>query len=217
MQRLARMRLNRWAFLFLFVSMMVSGDWAQTKKPPLVGYVYCASDKPEHSVPVFLDPCLKFPVGNISCGEKLDVVSESGLWLKVVNSDGITRFIKSGAASQKPEQFMPLDIEAGPAPVCKAPTEPDRAENHPPSQVFAPGPDYPPSARLAKKEGYVSIGLVVGIDGVPHDVRVVSSTDKDFDAKAIEAVQRWRLKPALKDGQPVEWPIEVIVNFHLYH
>jgi TonB family protein len=216
MQPFARMRLSRWAILFLFVSTIVSGDWAQTKKPKLVGYVYCASDKSEHSVPVFLDPCQKFPVGNISCGEKLDVVSQSGEWLKV-NSGGITRFIKSVGASQKPDEFVPLDIEAGPTPVCKAPAELDRAKNHPPRIAFSPEPDYPPSARLSKKEGSVSIGLVVGTDGVPHDVRVVSSSDKDFDTKAIETVQRWRFLPALKEGQPVEWPLEVWVDFHLSH
>ncbi|MGA1987269.1 MAG: energy transducer TonB [Candidatus Sulfotelmatobacter sp.] len=214
MQPFARMRLSRWAFLFLFVSAMVSGDWAQTKKPPLVGYVYCASDKPEHSVPVFLDPCLRATVGNISCGEKLDVLSQSGEWLKVVNSGGVTRFMKSGGVSQKPDEFVPLDIEAGPAPVCKAPPS---SGIHPPSAVFTPEPDYAPSARLAKKEGSVLIGLVVGIDGVPHDVKVVSSLDKDLDAKAIEAVQRWRFKPALKNGEPVEVPIKVNVDFHLYH
>ena len=63
----------------------------------------------------------------------------------------------------------------------------------------------------------MSIGLVVGIDGVPHEVRVVSSTDKDFDANAIAAVQRWRFKPAQKNGQPVEVPIEVQIAFHLGH
>jgi TonB family protein len=214
MQPFARMRLNRWAFLFLFVSTMVSSDWAQTKKPQLVGYVYCASDKPEHSVPVFLDPCLKARAGNISCGEKLDVVSQSGEWLKVVNSGGITRFMKSGGVSQKPDEFEPLDIEPGPTPVCKAP--PDTGI-HPPRQVFTPEPEYPASARSAKKEGSVRLGLVVGIDGVPHDVRVVFSSDKDFDAVAIETVQRWRFRPALKNGEPVEAPIEVSVDFHLYH
>ncbi len=217
MQSFARIPLNRWAFLFLFVYTMVSSDWAQTKKPQPVGYVYCASDKPEHSVPVFLDPCLKFPVGNISCGEKLDVVSRSGLWLKVVNSGGITRFIKSGGASQKPDEFVPLDIEVGPTPVCKAPAELDRTKNHPPRIAFNPEPDYPASARLSKKEGTVSIGLVVGINGLPHDLSVVSSLDKDLDAKAIEAVQQWRFQPGLKDGQPIEWPTEVGVEFHLGH
>jgi TonB family protein len=50
---------------------------------------------------------------------------------------------------------------------------------------------------------------------LPRDVRVVSSTDKGFDANAIAAVQRWRFKPAQKNGQPVEVPIEVSVHFHL--
>lgn len=215
MQPFAGRRLNRWAFRILFVSTMVSAGWAQTQKPPFVGYVYCASDNPEHSVPVFLDdPCMKTHVGNISCGEKLNVISRSGEWLKVVNSGGITRFMKSASVSQKPDEFVPLDIESGPTPVCKAPPS---TAIHPPSQVFAPEPEYPRSASLGKKDGYVSIGLVVGIDGVPHDVKVVSSTDKDFDANAIAAVQRWRFKPATKGGQPLEVPIEVQIAFHLAH
>jgi TonB family protein len=50
-----------------------------------------------------------------------------------------------------------------------------------------------------------------------HDVKVVGSLDKDLDAKAVEAVQHWRFQPALKNGEPVEVPIEVSVNFHRYH
>jgi len=186
---------------------MVSGDRAQTEKPQLVGYVYCASDKAEHSVPVFIDH-VGFPVGNLSCGQKLDVVAQAGLWLKVVTPDGITRFIKSAAVSQKPDDFVPV----------AAPTEADPAMNHPPLVVLKFEPDYLAStARLAKKEGTVLLGLVVGVDGLPRDVKIVSSLDKDLDAKCIQAVQQWRFQPALKDGQPVEAPIKVRIEFRRSH
>jgi hypothetical protein len=91
--------------------------------------------------------------------------SQPGEWPKVVNSGEITRFMKSGGVSQKLDEFVPLDIKAGPIPLCKVPT--NTGGIHPPSQLFTPEPDYPPSARLAKKEGYGSIGLVVALMACP--------------------------------------------------
>jgi len=37
-----------------------------------------------------------------------------------------------------------------------------------------------------------------------------------LDEKAIEAVGRWRCKPATLNGQPVATQIAVEVDFHLY-
>jgi TonB family protein len=37
-----------------------------------------------------------------------------------------------------------------------------------------------------------------------------------LDEKALEAVQRYRFKPAMKDGKPVASTISVEVNFRLY-
>ena len=210
------MQPGRWVFLFLSVSTLASGGGAPTKKADHVGYVYCASDQSDRLTPVFLDPCIKSRVGNFSCGQKLEVVARSGSWLKVVTSDGITRFINSGAVSQKPDELVPLDIETGPAPECKA-IERDPAKNHGPRAVFTREPDYPERPDQAHREGSVELALVVGTDGRPHDVKVVTSLNKDFDKKAIEAVKQWRFDPALKDGQPVEAPIHVSISFRVIH
>jgi outer membrane biosynthesis protein TonB len=37
-----------------------------------------------------------------------------------------------------------------------------------------------------------------------------------LDEKALEAVQKYRFKPAMKDGKPVAAMIGVEVNFRLY-
>ena len=203
-----------WAVLAC-VFILVSDGLAQAKKTDRVGYIYCASET-QHLTPVFLDPCIKFPVGNVSCGQKLEVVSRSGLWVKVVTADGITRFVSSSAVSQRPDQLVLLDIEAGPPQECKI-AEPAPKKNHLPRLVFNPQPDYAASSRQSRVEGTVWIGFVVGIDGLPHDLKVVASLDKDLDKKALEAVQQWRFEPAVKDGQPVEAPLEVGVSFQLYH
>jgi hypothetical protein len=37
----------------------------------------------------------------------------------------------------------------------------------------------------------------------------------DLEQSAIDAVQKWRFAPATKDGQPVEMPAQVEVNFRI--
>ena len=61
--------------------------------------------------------------------------------------------------------------------------------------------------------GTVLIGLVVSSQGLPRDVHVVRSLDKDLDKNAVEAVQQWRFEPARKDGQPVAVRVTVEIRF----
>ncbi len=58
--------------------------------------------------------------------------------------------------------------------------------------------------------------MVVGADGRPNSIRVHRALGMGLDEKAIEAVQQWRFKPALKDGKPVAVTIGVQVDFHLH-
>jgi TonB family protein len=204
-----------WVTPFLFLAMLALDGSAQTKNGDQTGYVYCATDQTDHLTPVFGDPCSKLPVGNLSCGQKLGVVAQLGTWLKVSTPDGVIRFMNSSAVSQRPDQPVPIDIQAGPAPECKTP-EREPKKNHAPRPVFTREPDYPGRHR-DRKEGTVVLGLVVGTDGRPHDIKVVASLDKDFDKAAMEAVRQWRFEPGLKDGLPVEMPISVDIEFHVVH
>ena len=86
----------------------------------------------------------------------------------------------------------------------------------PPRQVYSPEPEFSEEARKAKYQGTCTLALIVGIDGRPTDIRVVSSLGMGLDEKAIEAVKNWRFEPAMKDGHPVRVPIQVEVDFHLY-
>lgn len=88
---------------------------------------------------------------------------------------------------------------------------------YPPRAVFAPDPDYSERARRAHIQGTVELALIVGIDGRPHDIKIVTHLDKDLDKKAMEAAQQWRFTPALKEGkQPVETHISITVSFRLH-
>jgi TonB family protein len=85
-----------------------------------------------------------------------------------------------------------------------------------PEVIFNPEPSFSDEARKAKVQGIVVLLLVVGRDGRPSNVRVGQSLGMGLDEKAIEAVGRWRFRPATLNGQPVATQIAVEVNFHLY-
>jgi len=85
-----------------------------------------------------------------------------------------------------------------------------------PQVIFNPEPSFSEEARKAKAQGIVLLLLVVGKDGHPYDIRVRQSLGMGLDEKAIEAVNRWRFRPATLNGQPVATKIAVQVDFHLY-
>jgi protein TonB len=84
-----------------------------------------------------------------------------------------------------------------------------------PVPVFRPEPEYSEEARKAKWQGAVLLQLVVDENGVPQEIKVVRSLGLGLDQKAIEAVQKWRFKPGLKDGKPVPVSANIEVNFRL--
>ena len=71
-------------------------------------------------------------------------------------------------------------------------------------------PRYPPAARANRQQGVVSVYAVVGIDGSPHDLRVVRSAGHDFDAATLAAVARWRFRPAMCGDKPI--PFEKVID-----
>lgn len=85
-----------------------------------------------------------------------------------------------------------------------------------PQVIFNPEPSFSDEARKSKTQGVVLLLLVVGKDGRPYDIRVGQSLGMGLDEKAIEAVNRWRFRPATLNGQPVATQIAVEVDFHLY-
>jgi TonB family protein len=85
-----------------------------------------------------------------------------------------------------------------------------------PKVVVAPDPGYSEEARQDKYQGVCVLELVVGPDGRPYDIKVTKALGKGLDEKAVEAVQQWRFRPAVKDGQPVSVAIDVEVQFRLY-
>jgi len=81
-------------------------------------------------------------------------------------------------------------------------------------QIFAPKPDYPPLAKMARIQGTVRLEAIISKDGTIQDLKVISGHPL-LVKSARDAVQRGRYQPTLLNGEPVEVVTEVDVNFTL--
>jgi TonB family protein len=85
-----------------------------------------------------------------------------------------------------------------------------------PVPLNSPAARYTDEARKARINGVCLISLIVDTQGMPENVRVIRSLDPGLDQNAIFAVNSYRFRPALRDGEPVPVMISVEVNFRLY-
>jgi len=76
-------------------------------------------------------------------------------------------------------------------------------------------PEYSEEARKARFQGTVVLSIIVDDAGMPRNIRVVRPLGLGLDEKAVEAVQKWRFRPAYKDAKPVAVHATVGVNFRL--
>jgi periplasmic protein TonB len=77
--------------------------------------------------------------------------------------------------------------------------------------------EFSDEARRAKYQGVCLIQMIVDAQGMPQNPRVVRPLGMGLDEKALEAVRKYRFKPAMKNGKtPVPVMITVEVNFRLY-
>jgi periplasmic protein TonB len=84
-----------------------------------------------------------------------------------------------------------------------------------PIPLYKVEPEYSEEARKAKFQGTVVLSIVVDERGMPTQFKVVRPLGLGLDEKAIEAVQKWRFRPAQKDGKAVAVLATVEVNFRL--
>jgi TonB family protein len=75
--------------------------------------------------------------------------------------------------------------------------------------------EYTPEAKADKTAGTVLLNLIVDQNGMPTHVRVIRGIGDGLDEKAIEAVEKYRFKPAMEGGVPVPVQINIEVNFKI--
>jgi TonB family protein len=77
-------------------------------------------------------------------------------------------------------------------------------------------PTFPVSAREAGLSGWVDVQFVVKSDGLVSDVIITGAEPVGiFEQAAVDAVRRWRYKPAQRDGHAVDQRARLRMKFAL--
>jgi protein TonB len=83
----------------------------------------------------------------------------------------------------------------------------------PPVPVRTVPPDYPEDLRKEGAMGIVVVKCTVDVQGNVIDPEVEKSTNTGFDKAAVEAVKKWKFKPAKLDGNPVSRKVSIPIKF----
>jgi TonB family protein len=155
---------------------------------------------------VVIAPQIKYPQG----GQIGDPASPFTRWLS--NGPGGPGGIGTGCCDGIGDSMGP-HMGLGPPGIYPA----GRGGVTVPQVVYSPEPSFSDEARKSKTQGIVLLMIVVGTNGKPYNnLKVQQSLGMGLDEKAIEAVSRWKFRPATFNGQPVATQIAVEVNFRLY-
>ncbi len=83
--------------------------------------------------------------------------------------------------------------------------------------LYAPDPEYTDKARRKKLTGSVMVSAIVGADGHTHDVHAVTHLGMGLDENAIKAVQQFRFRPAIYNGKPVAYRVNIKEDFRIFN
>jgi protein TonB len=108
-------------------------------------------------------------------------------------------------------------IGNAPAPVVKLapPKGPTRVSSGVVSglKISGQNPSYPPIAKAAHVSGAVVLHAIISKEGTIKNLSAVSGPEM-LKSAALEAVQTWRYKPYLLNGEPTEVDTQITVNFN---
>jgi len=77
-------------------------------------------------------------------------------------------------------------------------------------------PQWPREAQVQGISGWVQIEFTIREDGSVANPRVIDSEPRRmFDRNALRAIQRWRFRPRVVDGRPVERTATQVIEFNL--
>jgi protein TonB len=105
-------------------------------------------------------------------------------------------------------------------PIAPAPAAPAPARVELPSSVADylnnPPPPYPALSKRLREEGKVVVRVLIGIDGLPKEAKVVQSSGYErLDNAAYNAVMGWRYVPGKRGGVPTAMNFDVPLIFEL--
>jgi TonB family protein len=78
-----------------------------------------------------------------------------------------------------------------------------------------PNPVYTAEAKKLGLEGDVLVEVVFPASGPVRVIRVVKGLGHGLDEAAVHTAEQIRFKPALQNGQPVDFPATVHIQFQI--
>ena len=83
-----------------------------------------------------------------------------------------------------------------------------------PSPVRKVDPKYPPTLINEHVEGEVVLYAVIRRDGSVDSIQLVRGLDEELDKNAMDALSRWKFRPATRQGEPVDLEAIIHIPFH---
>jgi protein TonB len=99
--------------------------------------------------------------------------------------------------------------------LCAVPLAVVRAETktEPPVPVRTVAPEYPSEMRREGINGVVMVKCTIDEQGNVLDPQVEKSSNAAFEKPAVDALLRWKFKPAKQDGAPVAIKVSIPIKF----
>jgi protein TonB len=98
---------------------------------------------------------------------------------------------------------------------------PDLPMLAPPGDLVGPAPErkvdpqYPPALRSARVEGEVVLYAIIRKDGSVDSVQLLKGVEPRLDQNAMDALARWKFRPAERNGAPIELEAVVRIPFRV--
>ena len=134
--------------------------------------------------------------------------------------DGSTMLSLPGLANSYPSNLAPVPLDVPPPPPPPAPviknTQPVRRGGviQAANLIQQVKPVYPVLAQQTRVEGVVVMEAVISKEGSVESLRVISGHPL-LNKAALDAVQQWKYRPTLLNGEPVEVLTTITVTFTL--
>src|SRR5690606_11995133 len=88
-----------------------------------------------------------------------------------------------------------------------------QSKTEPPVPVRTTAPDYPEALRRDAVSGLVMVKCSIDEQGNVVEAAAEKSSNASFERPAVEAVKKWKFKPAKRDGAPVALTISIPIKF----
>jgi TonB family protein len=176
-----------------------------------------ARDNPGHAVTIAKLGSFDMPAGpgegNGTGGAKgaRGVVASAGFGNGVATGDNSGR-LSASRGTVRQGGFGDADVVT---PQSKSKVPEPLSKTVPAEITFKPRPVYTEEGRRLKIEGEVLLEVVFTATGQIRIQRVVQGLGHGLDESAIKAAEKIQFKPALKDGQPSDFPAVLHIVFQL--